>query len=150
MFAFVPRYLVTHLMGADLNNIVKCQKLTDDHVQFLIYQILRGLKVRDSPPWGWKFLGNAASSEIQWVHRGASGTSLKYCRIAFYYCSFTSAFLELSISEVTCNFYVFLWAESGKWWTVMPSGLLWLWIFHFFTFCLLVLFHWGCSTPGCS
>uniref|UniRef100_A0A672SLX6 Mitogen-activated protein kinase 14 n=1 Tax=Sinocyclocheilus grahami TaxID=75366 RepID=A0A672SLX6_SINGR len=31
-------------MGADLNNIVKCQKLTDDHVQFLIYQILRGLK----------------------------------------------------------------------------------------------------------
>lgn len=40
------RYLVTHLMGADLNNIVKCQKLTDDHVQFLIYQILRGLKVK--------------------------------------------------------------------------------------------------------
>lgn len=37
---------MTHLMGADLNNIVKCQKLTDDHVQFLIYQILRGLKVR--------------------------------------------------------------------------------------------------------
>ncbi|KAM4563254.1 mitogen-activated protein kinase 14A isoform 2-T2 [Odontesthes bonariensis] len=37
-------YLVNHLMGADLNNIVKCQKLTDDHVQFLIYQILRGLK----------------------------------------------------------------------------------------------------------
>ncbi|NWU53647.1 MK14 kinase, partial [Dromas ardeola] len=44
MFPFVHRYLVTHLMGADLNNIVKCQKLTDDHVQFLIYQILRGLK----------------------------------------------------------------------------------------------------------
>ncbi|NXA92499.1 MK14 kinase, partial [Melanocharis versteri] len=44
LFAFVHRYLVTHLMGADLNNIVKCQKLTDDHVQFLIYQILRGLK----------------------------------------------------------------------------------------------------------
>lgn len=37
-------YLGTHLMGADLNNIVKCQKLTDDHVQFLIYQTLRGLK----------------------------------------------------------------------------------------------------------
>lgn len=32
-------------MGADLNNIVKCQKLTDDHIQFLIYQLLRGLKV---------------------------------------------------------------------------------------------------------
>lgn len=36
-------------MGADLNNIVKTQKLTDDHVQFLIYQILRGLKVRLTP-----------------------------------------------------------------------------------------------------
>lgn len=45
-FFMIGRYLVTHLMGADLNNIVKCQKLTDDHVQFLIYQILRGLKVR--------------------------------------------------------------------------------------------------------
>uniref|UniRef100_A0A2K6AEL6 mitogen-activated protein kinase n=1 Tax=Mandrillus leucophaeus TaxID=9568 RepID=A0A2K6AEL6_MANLE len=43
-FSLISRYLVTHLMGADLNNIVKCQKLTDDHVQFLIYQILRGLK----------------------------------------------------------------------------------------------------------
>lgn len=32
-------------MGADLNNIIKCQKLTDDHVQFITYQILRGLKV---------------------------------------------------------------------------------------------------------
>ncbi|KAM7401875.1 hypothetical protein PAMP_017152 [Pampus punctatissimus] len=42
-------YLVTHLMGADLNNIIKCQKLTDDHVQFLIYQILRGLKVGKVP-----------------------------------------------------------------------------------------------------
>uniref|UniRef100_A0A8C8BC14 mitogen-activated protein kinase n=1 Tax=Otus sunia TaxID=257818 RepID=A0A8C8BC14_9STRI len=38
------KYLVTNLMGADLNNIVKCQKLTDDHIQFLIYQLLRGLK----------------------------------------------------------------------------------------------------------
>jgi len=37
-------YLVTALMGADLNNIVKTQKLSDDHVQFLVYQILRGMK----------------------------------------------------------------------------------------------------------
>jgi len=37
--------MVTHLMGADLNNIVKTQRLSDDHVQFLVYQILRGLKV---------------------------------------------------------------------------------------------------------
>ncbi|KAG2469387.1 MK11 kinase, partial [Polypterus senegalus] len=37
-------YLVTNLMGADLNNIVKYQRLSDEHVQFLIYQLLRGLK----------------------------------------------------------------------------------------------------------
>ncbi|XP_034487739.1 mitogen-activated protein kinase p38a [Drosophila innubila] len=37
-------YLVTHLMDADLNNIIKMQNLSDDHVQFLVYQILRGLK----------------------------------------------------------------------------------------------------------
>ncbi|KAL7639603.1 UNVERIFIED_CONTAM: hypothetical protein RMT77_010104 [Armadillidium vulgare] len=41
---FQDVYLVTPLMGADLNNIVKTQKLTDDHVQFLVYQVLRGLK----------------------------------------------------------------------------------------------------------
>lgn len=34
-----------HLMGSDINNILKQQALTDEHVQFLIYQILRGLKV---------------------------------------------------------------------------------------------------------
>ena len=39
------RYMVTQLMGADLNSILKCQQLSDDHVKFLIYQILRGLKV---------------------------------------------------------------------------------------------------------
>ncbi|XP_013382053.1 mitogen-activated protein kinase 14-like [Lingula anatina] len=41
---FQDVYLVTALMGADLNNIIKTQKLSDDHVQFLVYQILRGLK----------------------------------------------------------------------------------------------------------
>lgn len=42
--AFSQVYMVTHLMGADLNNIIRTQKLSDDHVQFLVYQILRGLK----------------------------------------------------------------------------------------------------------
>lgn len=37
-------------MGADLNNIVKFQKLSDEHVQFLIYQLLRGLKVARRVP----------------------------------------------------------------------------------------------------
>uniref|UniRef100_A0A3B5L3E1 mitogen-activated protein kinase n=1 Tax=Xiphophorus couchianus TaxID=32473 RepID=A0A3B5L3E1_9TELE len=41
-------YLVTNLMGADLNNIVKFQRLSDEHVQFLIYQLLRGLKVTEN------------------------------------------------------------------------------------------------------
>ena len=45
-FLLNNRYMVTALMGADLNSILKCQKLTDEHVQFLVYQILRGLKVR--------------------------------------------------------------------------------------------------------
>ena len=39
------RYLVTHLMGPDLNNIVKNQSLGNDHVKLIVYQILRGLKV---------------------------------------------------------------------------------------------------------
>ncbi|XP_023325249.1 mitogen-activated protein kinase 14 [Eurytemora carolleeae] len=41
---FCDVYMVTHLMGADLNNIIKTQKLSDDHVQFLVYQIIRGMK----------------------------------------------------------------------------------------------------------
>ena len=32
-------------MGSDLHKIVKTQALSDAHVQFFIYQILRGLKV---------------------------------------------------------------------------------------------------------
>jgi len=42
---FQDVYMVTQLMGSDLNNILKTQNLTDEHVQFLVYQILRGLKV---------------------------------------------------------------------------------------------------------
>ena len=41
---FKDVYLVTQLMGSDLNNIIKTQSLTDEHVQLLIYQVLRGLK----------------------------------------------------------------------------------------------------------
>lgn len=41
---FKQVYMVTHLMGADLNNIIRTQRLSDDHVQFMVYQILRGLK----------------------------------------------------------------------------------------------------------
>ncbi len=41
-------YLVSSLMGADLSNILKIQRLTNTHVQFLVYQILRGLKYTHS------------------------------------------------------------------------------------------------------
>uniref|UniRef100_A0A0N5AQZ7 mitogen-activated protein kinase n=1 Tax=Syphacia muris TaxID=451379 RepID=A0A0N5AQZ7_9BILA len=37
-------YFVSMLMGADLSNILKIQRLSDEHIQFLVYQILRGLK----------------------------------------------------------------------------------------------------------
>lgn len=42
--SFQQVYLVTQFMDADLNNIIRTQKLSDDHVKFLVYQILRGLK----------------------------------------------------------------------------------------------------------
>lgn len=32
-------------MGSDLQNILKIQRLTNDQIQALIYQVLRGLKV---------------------------------------------------------------------------------------------------------
>ncbi|KAK5986938.1 hypothetical protein GCK32_010868, partial [Trichostrongylus colubriformis] len=40
----VDVYFVSMLMGADLSNILKIQRLNDDHIQFLVYQTLRGLK----------------------------------------------------------------------------------------------------------
>lgn len=39
------RYLVTSFMQSDLDNAIKIQPITDDQVQLLVYQILRGLKV---------------------------------------------------------------------------------------------------------
>nr|ADC54265.1 putative p38 mitogen proteinkinase [Hydroides elegans] len=41
---FDELYFVTPLLGADLNNILKQAELSDDHVQFIVYQLLRGLK----------------------------------------------------------------------------------------------------------
>ena len=39
------RYVVSDLMQTDLSSIIKSpQPLSDDHIQFFIYQILRGLK----------------------------------------------------------------------------------------------------------
>jgi len=41
---FQDVYLVTDLMGSDLHTILKYQQLSDEHVQWIVYQILRGLK----------------------------------------------------------------------------------------------------------
>lgn len=39
------RYMVMELMDTDLSRVIYSkQELTDDHIQFFIYQILRGLK----------------------------------------------------------------------------------------------------------
>jgi hypothetical protein len=42
---FPRRYIVSPLMETDLHRIIYSrQDLTDDHVQYFVYQILRGLK----------------------------------------------------------------------------------------------------------
>jgi len=41
--------MVTELMQADLNTIIRTQQLSDDHVQCFVYQIARALKV--CPVW---------------------------------------------------------------------------------------------------
>lgn len=33
-------------MGTDLGKLMKHEKLTEDRIQFLVYQMLKGLKVR--------------------------------------------------------------------------------------------------------
>uniref|UniRef100_A0A8C1AUH9 mitogen-activated protein kinase n=1 Tax=Cyprinus carpio carpio TaxID=630221 RepID=A0A8C1AUH9_CYPCA len=43
---FQDFYLVMPFMGTDLGKLMKMQRLSEDRVQFLVYQILRGLKVR--------------------------------------------------------------------------------------------------------
>ncbi|XP_056429730.1 mitogen-activated protein kinase 12 [Hyla sarda] len=41
---FTDFYLVMPFMGTDLGKIMKHEKLSEDRIQFLVYQILRGLK----------------------------------------------------------------------------------------------------------
>uniref|UniRef100_A0A8C7IPE0 mitogen-activated protein kinase n=2 Tax=Oncorhynchus TaxID=8016 RepID=A0A8C7IPE0_ONCKI len=43
-------YLVMPFMGTDLGKLMKMERLSQDRVQFLVYQILKGLKVRDLKP----------------------------------------------------------------------------------------------------
>jgi len=41
---FADRYIVQCLMETDLYKLLKTQKLSNDHVCYFLYQILRGLK----------------------------------------------------------------------------------------------------------
>ncbi|XP_034661505.1 putative mitogen-activated protein kinase 14C [Drosophila subobscura] len=41
---FQQVYLVTHLMDADLHNVIRSQKLSHSQIKVILYQILRGLK----------------------------------------------------------------------------------------------------------
>lgn len=45
-------------MGTDLGKLMKHEKLSEDRIQFLVYQMLKGLKVGACggccrPGWGW-------------------------------------------------------------------------------------------------
>lgn len=42
---FTHSYLVMPFMGTDLGKLMKLERLTEDRVQFLVYQMLKGLKV---------------------------------------------------------------------------------------------------------
>ena len=37
-------YLVTHLMTTDLGKVIKSQRLSEEHIKFIVYQIVRALK----------------------------------------------------------------------------------------------------------
>lgn len=41
-------YLVMPFMGTDLGKLMKMQRLSEEKIQYLVYQILKGLKVATS------------------------------------------------------------------------------------------------------
>lgn len=41
-------YLVMPFMGTDLGKLMKLERLSEDRVQFLVYQMLKGLKVNET------------------------------------------------------------------------------------------------------
>ncbi|KAK1327649.1 hypothetical protein QTO34_012938 [Cnephaeus nilssonii] len=49
---FTDFYLVMPFMGTDLGKLMKHETLSEDRIQFLVYQMLKGLKVRPAGPGG--------------------------------------------------------------------------------------------------
>lgn len=45
---FPSSYLVMPFMGTDLGKLMKLQRLSEEKIQYLVYQILKGLKVQNS------------------------------------------------------------------------------------------------------
>lgn len=58
-------YLVMPFMGTDLGKLMKLERLSEDRVQFLVYQMLKGLKVNETL---MKFLETTGKcfSELIW------------------------------------------------------------------------------------
>lgn len=47
-FPLSTSYLVMPFMGTDLGKLMKLHKLSEDKIQYLVYQMLKGLKVKNS------------------------------------------------------------------------------------------------------
>lgn len=45
LFCFALSYLVMPFMGTDLGKLMKMQRLSEEKIQYLVYQMLKGLKV---------------------------------------------------------------------------------------------------------
>ena len=107
-------YFVTMLMGADLSNILKIQRLNEDHIQFLVYQILRGLKYIHSAAVAKLFREN--SPKIWSLDYPPRPQAQQYCskwrlrtkgEWSFWYeiCNKTYKLISLStiLSNLSCN-----------------------------------------------
>ena len=78
------------LYPTDLNNIIKTQPLTDEHIVLLVYQLLRGLKV------------TMATIVCSWERGGilsCGGRTLKCCLSSVYLGYFETVFSAIPFEE---------------------------------------------------
>lgn len=64
---FTHSYLVMPFMGTDLGKLMKLERLTEDRVQFLVYQMLKGLKVTAVLPAPVKVVERRFMCLFSWV-----------------------------------------------------------------------------------